>query len=66
MAELERVRISDQEKLGLCERTNEELGAEKAHLEQLLKKVEEQREGQQVELRILAEEKAETKSSSVR
>ncbi|XP_074686021.1 centrosome-associated protein CEP250-like isoform X1 [Strix aluco] len=66
VAELERVRISDQEKLSLCERTNEELSAEKAHLEQLLKKVEEQREGLQVELRILAEEKAETKSSSVR
>ncbi|XP_074730179.1 centrosome-associated protein CEP250-like isoform X4 [Strix uralensis] len=65
VAELERVRISDREKLSLCERTNEELGAEKAHLEQLLKKVEEQREGLQVELRILAEEKAETKSSSV-
>ncbi|XP_074740422.1 centrosome-associated protein CEP250-like isoform X3 [Strix uralensis] len=66
VAELEKVRISDQEKLSLCERTNEELSAEKAHLEQLLKKVEEQREGLQVELRILAEEKAETKSSSVR
>ena len=57
---MERVRNSDQEKLSLCERTNEELSAEKAHLEQLLKKVEEQQEGLQVELRILAEEKAET------
>ena len=57
---MERVRSSDQEKLSLCERTNEERGAEKAHLEQLLKKVEEQREGLQEELRILAEEKAET------
>uniref|UniRef100_A0A663NCH6 Centrosomal protein 250 n=1 Tax=Athene cunicularia TaxID=194338 RepID=A0A663NCH6_ATHCN len=58
--ELERAKISDQEKLNSCERTNEELSEEKAHLEQLLKKMEEQREGLQVELRMLAEEKAET------
>ena len=38
---MERAKISDQEKLTLCERTNEELSAEKAHLEQLLKKAEE-------------------------
>ena len=57
---MERAKISDQEKLTLCERTNEELSAEKAHLEQLLKKAEEHQEGLQVELRMLAEEKAET------
>ncbi|KAM9650014.1 uncharacterized protein ACIBXB_011990 [Morphnus guianensis] len=58
--EMERAKISDQEKLNLWERTNEALSAEKAHLEQLLKKAEEQQEGLQVELRMLAEEKAET------
>ncbi|XP_075022237.1 uncharacterized protein LOC142089544 isoform X1 [Calonectris borealis] len=57
---MERAKISDQEKLNLCERTNEELCTEKGHLEQLLKKAEEQQEGLQVELRILVEEKAET------
>lgn len=41
-------------------RTNEELCAEKSHLEQLLKKAEEQQEGLQVQLRILTEEKEET------
>uniref|UniRef100_A0A8V5G4E0 Rootletin-like coiled-coil domain-containing protein n=1 Tax=Melopsittacus undulatus TaxID=13146 RepID=A0A8V5G4E0_MELUD len=48
------------DKLSLCERANEELSTEKAHLEQLLKKAEEQEEGLRVELRTLAEEKAET------
>ncbi|XP_076208528.1 centrosome-associated protein CEP250-like [Aptenodytes patagonicus] len=41
---MERAKISDQEKLNLCRRTNEELCAEKAHLEQLLKKAEEQQD----------------------
>ena len=52
----------------MCKRTNEELCAEKAHLEQLLKKAEEQQEGLRVELTILAEEKEETqeKLSQVR
>ncbi|XP_042656756.1 centrosome-associated protein CEP250 isoform X3 [Tyto alba] len=58
--EMERAKISAQEKLNWCERTNAELSAEKAHLEQLLKIAEEQQEGLRVELRILAEEKAET------
>jgi len=60
--------VSDQEKLNLCNRTNAELCAEKAHLERLLKKAEEQQEGLRVELTILAEEKAETqeKLSQVR
>lgn len=57
---MERAKISDQEKLSLCERTNEELSAEKAHLEQLLSNAEERQEGLQVELRMLAEEKADT------
>lgn len=57
---MERAKICDQEKLNLCERANEALSAEKAHLEQLLKKAEEQQEGLQAELRMLAEEKAET------
>ncbi|XP_075022355.1 centrosome-associated protein CEP250-like isoform X3 [Calonectris borealis] len=57
--EMERAKVSDQEKLNLCKRTKEELCAEKAHLEQLLRKAEEQQEGLRVELRILAEEKEE-------
>lgn len=60
MDELERAKSSELEKLDLCERKAEELSAEKAHLEQLLEKAEQQQEGLQVELRILAEEKAET------
>ena len=36
--------MSDQEKLNLCNRTNAELCAEKAHLERLLKKAEEQQD----------------------
>lgn len=65
---MERAKISGQDKLSLCERTNEELSTEKAHLEQLLKKTEEQQEGLRVELRTLAKEKAETqeKLSQVR
>ncbi|XP_069634663.1 centrosome-associated protein CEP250-like [Haliaeetus albicilla] len=63
--EMERAKISGQEKLNLCERTNEALSAEKAHLEQLLKKAEEQQEGLQAELRMLAEEKAETQEKLI-
>uniref|UniRef100_A0A669QQS9 Centrosomal protein 250 n=1 Tax=Phasianus colchicus TaxID=9054 RepID=A0A669QQS9_PHACC len=44
----------------LYKRTNEELCAEKSHLEELLKKAEEQQEELQMQLRILAEEKEET------
>ncbi|KAM6054218.1 LOW QUALITY PROTEIN: uncharacterized protein VSU04_011452 [Chlamydotis macqueenii] len=58
--EMERGKISDQEQLNLCKRRDEELCAEKAHLEQLLKEAEEQQEGLQLELGMLAEEKAET------
>ncbi|XP_053921567.1 uncharacterized protein LOC128852072 [Cuculus canorus] len=57
--EVERRKVSDQEKLQLCERMNEELSAEKAHLEQLLKKAEEQEKGLQVELTALRKEKEE-------
>ncbi|XP_054074717.1 centrosome-associated protein CEP250-like [Rissa tridactyla] len=57
--EMERAKISAQEKLSLCERTKSELCAEKAHLEQLLKKAEEQQEELRVELGVLAEEKEE-------
>ncbi|XP_054029312.1 centrosome-associated protein CEP250 [Dryobates pubescens] len=60
VGELERAKLSDLEKLNLCERRNEELSAEKARLEQLLEKAEEQQEGLQLELVRLAEEKAET------
>lgn len=68
MDEVERARASDQEKLQLCKRTSEELCAEKAHLEQLLKQAEKQQEGLRVELRMLSAEKAETqeKLSQVR
>ncbi|XP_053921385.1 trichohyalin-like [Cuculus canorus] len=58
--ETERRKISEQEKLQLCERMNEELSAEKAHLEQLLKKAEEQEKGLQVELMALRKEKEES------
>ncbi|RMB95561.1 hypothetical protein DUI87_27671 [Hirundo rustica rustica] len=58
--EVERAKICEQEKLNFCERANEELCAEKARLEQLLKKAEEQREELCLELRTLREEKAET------
>ncbi|XP_074461593.1 uncharacterized protein LOC141750444 isoform X1 [Larus michahellis] len=57
--EMERAKISAQEKLSLCRRTTKELCAEKAHLEQLLKKAEEQQEELRVELGVLAEEKEE-------
>ncbi|XP_074461546.1 uncharacterized protein LOC141750420 isoform X2 [Larus michahellis] len=57
--EMERAKISAQEKLSLCERTKSELCAEKGHLEQLLKKAEEQQEELRVELGVLAEEKEE-------
>ncbi|XP_074461573.1 uncharacterized protein LOC141750428 isoform X3 [Larus michahellis] len=57
--EMERAKISAQEKLSLCKRTTKELCAEKAHLEQLLKKAEEQQEELRVELGVLAEEKEE-------
>ncbi|XP_008945178.1 PREDICTED: centrosome-associated protein CEP250, partial [Merops nubicus] len=60
VAEMERARISDLEKLNFCEKANEDLCAEKAHLEQLLKKAEEEQEGLQIELMIMAEEKTET------
>lgn len=53
-------KVSEQEKVTLYKRTNEELCAEKSHLEELLKKAEEQQEGLQMQLRVLAEEKAET------
>ncbi|XP_063206426.1 centrosome-associated protein CEP250-like [Chroicocephalus ridibundus] len=56
---MERAKISAQEKLSLCERTKSELCAEKGHLEQLLKKAEEQQEELRVELGVLAEEKEE-------
>ncbi|KAM6288821.1 LOW QUALITY PROTEIN: uncharacterized protein AAHN32_013785 [Aegotheles albertisi] len=49
-------KLSEQEELELCERRNEELCTEKAHLEQLLKKAEEQEEGLRVQLAILAVE----------
>ncbi|NWR76319.1 CP250 protein, partial [Centropus unirufus] len=58
--EMAKAKISDQEKLQLCERTTEQLCAEKAHLEQLLQKAEEQEEGLRVELMGLAKEKEET------
>ncbi|XP_074427910.1 uncharacterized protein LOC141737170 isoform X1 [Larus michahellis] len=57
--EMERAKVSAQEKLSLCRRAKSELCAEKAHLEQLLKKAEEQQEELQVELGMLAEEKEE-------
>ncbi|XP_027574919.2 centrosome-associated protein CEP250 isoform X1 [Pipra filicauda] len=58
--EMERAKVSEQEKLNFCERANEELSTEKAQLEQLLKEAEEQQEELRVELRALGEEKAET------
>ncbi|XP_039418961.1 centrosome-associated protein CEP250-like [Corvus cornix cornix] len=58
--EMEREKISEQEKLNFCERANEELCVEKARLEQLLKEAEEQQEQLWMELRTLGEEKAET------
>ncbi|XP_057241305.1 centrosome-associated protein CEP250 [Malurus melanocephalus] len=58
--EMERAKISEQEKLNLCERANEELCTEKARLKKLLKEAEEQREELCMELRTLGEEKAET------
>lgn len=57
--EMERAKTSEQEKLNLCERANEELCVEKAQLEQLLKEAEEQREQLWMELKTLGEEKAE-------
>lgn len=57
---MERAKDSEQEKMTLYKRTNEELCAEKSHLEELLKKAEEQQEGLQMQLRVLAEEKEET------
>ncbi|NXD15910.1 CP250 protein, partial [Nothocercus nigrocapillus] len=59
--EMEKTKISVQEKLNLCKMTNEELCTEKAHLEQQLKKAKDQQEGLQVKLRIMAEEKEEIK-----
>ncbi|KAM6298838.1 uncharacterized protein AAHN32_008310 [Aegotheles albertisi] len=53
-------KLSEQKDLELCERRNEELCTEKAHLEQLLKKAEEQEEGLRVQLAILAVEKEES------
>ncbi|KAI1233264.1 hypothetical protein IHE44_0004431, partial [Lamprotornis superbus] len=58
--EMERAKICEQEKLNFCESANEELCAEKARLEQLLKEAEEQQEELWLELRTLGEEKAET------
>ncbi|XP_031986240.1 uncharacterized protein LOC116454143 [Corvus moneduloides] len=58
--EMEREKISEQEKLNFCERANEELCVEKARLEQLLKEAEEQQEQLWMELRTLGEEEAET------
>ncbi|XP_065501538.1 centrosome-associated protein CEP250-like isoform X2 [Caloenas nicobarica] len=61
VAEMERARVCEQEQLSWCERSKAELCAEKAQLEQLLQKAEEQQEGLRVELRRLAEEKEETR-----
>ncbi|XP_016158603.1 PREDICTED: centrosome-associated protein CEP250 [Ficedula albicollis] len=58
--EMERAKICEQEKLNFCERANEELCAEKARLEHLLKEAEEQQEELWLKLRTLGEEKAET------
>ncbi|XP_014741683.1 PREDICTED: centrosome-associated protein CEP250 [Sturnus vulgaris] len=58
--EMERAKICEQEKLNFCESANEELCAEKARLEQLLKEAEEQQKELWLELRTLGEEKAET------
>ncbi|KAM6378630.1 uncharacterized protein J5M81_011226 isoform 1-T1 [Pluvialis apricaria] len=63
--EMERAKICAQEKLSLCTRTTEELRAEKAQLEQLLKTAKEQQEGLRVELRILAEEKEEAQENLI-
>uniref|UniRef100_A0A8C5TD00 Centrosomal protein 250 n=1 Tax=Malurus cyaneus samueli TaxID=2593467 RepID=A0A8C5TD00_9PASS len=60
MDEMERAKISEQEKLNFCERANEELCTEKARLKKLLKEAEEQREELWMQLRTLGEEKAET------
>ncbi|XP_056363140.1 centrosome-associated protein CEP250-like [Oenanthe melanoleuca] len=57
--EMERAKICEQEKLNFCERANEELCAEKARLEQLLKEAEEQQEELWLKLRTVGEEKAE-------